>query len=307
MKDKLKNIVNKLKNKGFTLVELLAVIIVLAIIALIGFSKVGKVIQTSKEKAAVESARNYIKAVNVEILNRESSGNPIPDGTYDIANFDVEVKGEKPNNGQITISNLKVSSANFILKGIGLEYTIEGGVVVISTTTDQEMTSYSNGTVVYFNPTTNSKCDDYYNSNSTSGTTAGCLKWFAYLETTSTVNLLLDHNISNSSDFYENSVSTVDYYTSSWNSSLNARMISLDDINKIINQNVSTSTSIGSFSWLYVNNSNYWILTNDSSYGTCYAISSSKIVTAKCQYDHSGSYDTYSVRPAITVNKSLLK
>ena len=106
MKDKLKNIVNKLKNKGFTLVELLAVIIVLAIIALIGFSQVGKVIQTSKEKAAVESARNYIKAVNVEILNRESSGNPIPDGTYDIANFDVEVKGEKPNNGQITISNL---------------------------------------------------------------------------------------------------------------------------------------------------------------------------------------------------------
>ena len=53
MKDKLKNIVNKLKNKGFTLVELLAVIIVLAIIALIGFSQVGKVIQTSKEKAAV--------------------------------------------------------------------------------------------------------------------------------------------------------------------------------------------------------------------------------------------------------------
>lgn len=307
MKDKLKNIVNKLKNKGFTLVELLAVIIVLAIIALIGFSQVGKVIQTSKEKAAVESARNYIDAVNVEILNRESSGNPIKDGIYDIANFDVEVKGEKPNNGQITISNLKVSYANFILNGIGLEYTIESGVVVISTTTDQEMTSYSNGTVVYFNPTTNSKCDDYYSSNSTSGNTAGCLKWFAYLETNDTVNLLLDHNISNYSDFYENFVSTVDYYTSSWNSSLNARMISLDDINRIISKDVSTSTSIGSFNWLYVNNSNYWILTNDSSYSTCYAISSSNIVTANCQYDHSGSYDTYNVRPVITVNKSLLK
>ena len=47
MKDKLKNLVNKLKNKGFTLIELLTVIIVLVIIALIGFSQVGKDIQTS--------------------------------------------------------------------------------------------------------------------------------------------------------------------------------------------------------------------------------------------------------------------
>ena len=307
MKNKLKNVINKLKNKGFTLVELLAVIIVLAIIALIGFTQVGGVIQTSKEKAAVLSAKNYIDAVNLEILNRESSGNPIADGDWNIDSLDIKFNGTKPDTGTIKIKNSKIVSASFVLNDFGLEYKEESGVVVVSTPSDRENPSYPNGTVVYFNPTTNSKCDDYYNSNSTSGTTAGCLKWFAYLETTSTVNLLLDHNISNSSDFYENSVSTVDYYTSSWNSSLNARMISLDDINKIINQNVSTSTSIGSFSWLYVNNSNYWILTNDSSYSTCYAISSSNIVTAKCQYDHSGSYDTYSVRPAITVNKSLLK
>lgn len=307
MKNKLKNVINKLKNKGFTLVELLAVIIVLAIIALIGFTQVGKVIQTSKEKAAVVSAKNYIDAVNVEILNRESAGNPIADDVYNIDELDISFNGTKPDTGTIKIKDSKVVSANLVVNDFGLEYKEESGVVVVSTPIDQENHSYPNGTVVYFNPTTNSKCDDYYSSNSTSGNTAGCLKWFAYLETNDTVNLLLDHNISNYSDFYENFVSTVDYYTSSWNSSLNARMISLDDINRIISKDVSTSTSIESFNWLYVNNSNYWILTNDSSYSTCYAISSSNIVTANCQYDHSGSYDTYNVRPVITVNKSLLK
>ncbi len=306
MKDKLKNIVNKLKNKGFTLVELLAVIIVLAIIALIGFSQVGKVIQTSKEKAAVESARNYIKAVNVEILNRESSGNPIPDGTYDIANFDIEVKGEKPNNGQITISNLKVSSASFILKGIGLEYTIESGVVVISTTTDQEMTSYSNGTVVYFNPTTNSKCNDYSSSNSYTENTVGCLKWYAYLETNDTVNLLLDHNVVSSDLTYWQVDLSLASSTSSWNSSLNIRMISTVEIGQIMNMSdVMTSTSIQDFKWLYDNNGKYWLSLSDGSCSS-FAVYNSTIVYDECD-NYKGANSWYGARPAITVNKSLLK
>lgn len=45
------------KNNGFTLVELLAVIVVLEIIALIGYSIVGDAITSSQESADKESVR----------------------------------------------------------------------------------------------------------------------------------------------------------------------------------------------------------------------------------------------------------
>ncbi len=101
MKDKLKNLVNKLKNKGFTLIELLTVIIVLVIIALIGFSQVGKVIQTSKEKAAVESVDNYIKAVNLKIMNDMLNGITWKDDEYDVKKISVDMNGTKPSKGTI--------------------------------------------------------------------------------------------------------------------------------------------------------------------------------------------------------------
>lgn len=74
MKKNINNIIINLRNKGFTLVELLAVIVVLSIIALIGFTQVGNVIETAREKAAEESADNYIKAVNLKIMNDMLNG-----------------------------------------------------------------------------------------------------------------------------------------------------------------------------------------------------------------------------------------
>lgn len=49
----------KLNKKGFTLVELLAVIVVLAIIALIGFTSVGGIIDSTKKNAAASTASNF--------------------------------------------------------------------------------------------------------------------------------------------------------------------------------------------------------------------------------------------------------
>lgn len=58
----------KLNKKGFTLVELLAVIVVLAIIALIGFGAVGPIIEDSRMNAAVSSATNYASKVSEECM-----------------------------------------------------------------------------------------------------------------------------------------------------------------------------------------------------------------------------------------------
>lgn len=46
----------KLNNKGFTLIELLAVIIVLAIVALVGYSSIGTILDSSKKQAFATEA-----------------------------------------------------------------------------------------------------------------------------------------------------------------------------------------------------------------------------------------------------------
>ena len=53
----------KTNKKGFTLLELLAVIVILAIIALIATPIVLNMINNAKKSAAVDSAYGYIKAI----------------------------------------------------------------------------------------------------------------------------------------------------------------------------------------------------------------------------------------------------
>lgn len=52
----------KLNRKGFTLVELLAVIVVLSIIALIGYTAIGSVIQNTRLSSAASTASNFESA-----------------------------------------------------------------------------------------------------------------------------------------------------------------------------------------------------------------------------------------------------
>ena len=57
-----------MKNSGFTLVELLAVIVVLSIIALIGFSSVGNIIDSSKTSVDKLTIKEYAKAVDQAVF-----------------------------------------------------------------------------------------------------------------------------------------------------------------------------------------------------------------------------------------------
>lgn len=91
-----------MKKRGFTLVELLAVIVILAIIALIATPIILGVIETSKKGAAENSALGYTEAVEKQIARNlldEDATNDITDGVYEIAdltNKKVKVKGDKP-------------------------------------------------------------------------------------------------------------------------------------------------------------------------------------------------------------------
>ena len=118
---------------------------------------------------------------------------------------------------------------------------------------------YQNGDVVYYNPETNKRCSAK-ESNSQTGTKTGCMKWYTFNDegaNSSTVNMILDHNTTagvawnstgRNSEMKE-AANALTKDTQSWNSSLNARLITANEVAKITgNSSFSGITSTGD-SW----------------------------------------------------------
>ena len=180
----------KRKNKGFTLVELLAVIVILALIALIATPIILNVINDAKKQAAKDSAYGYMDAVEKYIVSSELEDKSIKDRTYSVEelnNMGVSVKGSTPDNGNIEIKEGAVKNYNLGIDG----YAVSNGEVKKVSTTK----SFKNGTAVYYNPETRKKCSES-ESKSTTGTNSGCMKWYVFndKEGNATVNVILDHN-----------------------------------------------------------------------------------------------------------------
>ena len=180
----------KEKNKGFTLVELLAVIVILALIALIATPIILNVINDAKKQAAKDSAYGYMDAVEKYIVSSELEDKSIQDGTYrveELNSMGVSVKGSTPDNGNIEIKNSSVKSYDIGIDG----YAVSNGEVKKVSTTKK----FENGTAVYYNPETETKCKSS-EAVSTTGTKRGCMKWYVFndKEGNATVNVILDHN-----------------------------------------------------------------------------------------------------------------
>ena len=76
--------------KGFTLVELLAVVVLLAIVALIATPIIGNVIETSRESANQRSIEGYADAVRNEYYNQQTGGGiPVIDSEF-LSKVDTE-------------------------------------------------------------------------------------------------------------------------------------------------------------------------------------------------------------------------
>ena len=180
----------KEKNKGFTLVELLAVIVILALIALIATPIILNVINDAKKQAAKDSAYGYMDAVEKYIVSSELEDKSIKDGTYsveDLNSMGVSIKGSTPDNGTIKIESKTVKSYDIGIDG----YAVSNGEVKKVSTTK----SFKNGTAVYYNPETETKCKSS-EAVSTTGKNSGCMKWYVFndKEGNATVNVILDHN-----------------------------------------------------------------------------------------------------------------
>ena len=144
----------KEKNKGFTLVELLAVIVILALIALIATPIILNVINDAKKQAAKDSAYGYMDAVEKYIVSSELEDESIQDGIYSVEDLNkkISVKGSTPDNGIIKIENKEVKKYDIGIDG----YAVSNGEVEKVSTTKK----FENGTAVYYNPVSGEKCSE---------------------------------------------------------------------------------------------------------------------------------------------------
>ena len=134
---------------GFTLVELLAVIVILAVIALIATPIVLSIINDTKESAVIRSAEMYVSALENAILSKNLSsirvfmpkecivntdGNVTCDGTP----LEIEVNGDKPDSGLITYDRGRVTGIELTF-GERKVITDVNGELVLESTLQEEL------------------------------------------------------------------------------------------------------------------------------------------------------------------------
>ena len=187
-----------MKKKGFTLIELLAVIVILAVIAIIATPAVLNIIEDSKKSAAEASARSIVGAAKTHYMQNIMDNKP--NSNVDLSTNTLKYDGEQAKKGLLSYDANGNVSGKMYISGYCVEVASDGNVT--STKTDEsncnieipEVTTYANGTVVYYNPETNTKCTSA-EAVSTTGTKTGCMRWYTFNDDGSdTVNLLLDHN-----------------------------------------------------------------------------------------------------------------
>ncbi len=265
-----------MKRKGFTLIELLAVIVVLAIIALIATPTILGVIEKARRGAAEQSALGYIDALEMQVsLNSlDLEKEDIKDGVYTVSQLkklEVSIKGQSPSdeswvkvkNGRAVAYSLKFGRYTITLDENNNKEIEKDGEVIKkpddNTTNpdnpddscdNKKYTVYSNGTAIYYNPETNSKCDES-EAVSITGTKTGCMKWYTFNdggEDVPMVNMILDHNTTSKIDLWSGIKSQITSDTSTWNSSLNARLITANEVAKIT-ENTKFDTSKRGQKW----------------------------------------------------------
>ena len=254
----------KEKNKGFTLVELLAVIVILALIALIATPIILNVINDAKKQAAKDSAYGYMDAVEKYIVSSELEDESIQDGIYSVEDLNkkISVKGSTPDNGIIKIENKEVKKYDIGIDG----YAVSNGEVEKVSTTKK----FENGTAVYYNPVSGEKCSES-ESKSTTGTKSGCMKWYVFndKEGNATVNVILDHNTTanvawnstgNNSEMKE-VADALKKDTKDWKNT--ARLITANEVAKITGNTGFDATQLGQV-WFYLDSNNQTQTTNAS-------------------------------------------
>ena len=338
-----------MRKKGFTLIELLAVIVILAVIAVIATPAVLNVIEDSKKSAAEASARNIVDTAKTHYMQNIMDNKP--NSNVDLSTNTLKYDGEQAKKGNLTYDNNGNVSGKMYISGYCVEVSSDGTITSTKTNESEcaidtpQVTTYANGTVVYYNPETNTKCTSA-EAVSTTETKTGCMRWYAFNDDGSDkVNLLLDHDTTPavlllSPDTRANGLIEVKKQlksdTSTWNKSINPRLIEASEVAKITNNTAwtaggssyyfdtnSNSPYIGpagtnKYAWLFDNTRNctqygcnvadpstfaYWTNTaNSVSYGNAWNVD----CAGGLLYERVETAGYFGVRPVITVLKSII-
>ncbi len=109
-----------MKNKGFTLVELLAVLVILAALAAIIIPTTMNIIDSSKKATAIDSADGYLRAVSNYLVTVN-----IQNGNYGIDDEDIKADytGLSPSAGLLKIAKNEIQEAKLCMNNYSIDYT----------------------------------------------------------------------------------------------------------------------------------------------------------------------------------------
>ena len=308
--------------RGFTLVELLAVIIALGIIVGIAVPGITKIMEKSKIKAFEASVKGYIKAADMDNSDRGGLKNyySIADGivTEEKTNENIDVQTGTSENGSLEIDNKgKVNGS--IYNNRYCAKIIDSRINI-----DEECsyTSFDDGDVIYFNPETSSLCTEG-EAVSTAGTKTGCMKWYAYNDNKNEyrLKLILDHNTTPSCQWNDTGKivdgstilnSKLKNDTQTWDKELNPRIISAYEIKKLVsNQSFDgtwqTNIPIPSeYNFLLDNGGNYWTTSIVTNFDYCAWGVGRSDETHEVTYRSVTDSANFGLRPVISINKDNL-
>ena len=308
--------------RGFTLVELLAVIIVLGIIVGIAVPGITKIMEKSKIKAFEASVKGYIKAADMDNSDRGGLKNyySIADGivTEEKTNENIDVQTGTSENGSMEIDNKgKVNGS--IYNNRYCAKIIDSRINI-----DEECsyTSFDDGDVIYFNPETSSLCTEG-EAVSTAGTKTGCMKWYAYNDNKNEykLKLILDHNTTPYCQWNDtgkivdgstilNSKLKNDIQT--WDKELNPRIISAYEIKKLVsNQSFDGKWDKhipipSEYNFLLDNGGNYWTTSIVTNFDYCAWGVGRSDETHEVTYRSVTDSANLGLRPVISINKDNL-
>ena len=229
--------------KGFTLLEMLAVIVVISILSLIMLPDIAGQFADKKEEISKVSQQIILSAAE---LYANETGNTyqtitindlVEAGKLEQPIIDQKTRKEIPLTKQISID----ASGNACIVGID-------GCDKI-----KHYKEYENGEIVYYNPETKKKCEK---ANSTTGTKSGCMKWYVFNDDVenAAVNVILDHNTT-TNVAWRSTKTTLENDTSNWKSDLNPRLITANDVAKITG-NTGWDASKGEQSRFFLDSNN---------------------------------------------------
>ena len=154
---------NKRLCKGFTLVELLAVLVVLTAIMAIGIPVLEKIINKSKDEIDLNSAKNYLSALEVALNSLELDNKSITNSTYSIMRdgsvcigiltnqncegykLKVDIDKKSPKSGTVTIKEGEIIDLELVYREKTIKKNSKGNDPFF-------YTEYKIGDEVKFNP-----------------------------------------------------------------------------------------------------------------------------------------------------------